>query len=261
MSYALFLLIFVVTPILLLAWLMRRHIDTRTVSWIGLLMAVALVYTTPWDNYLVASKVWWYDPDLVLGITLGWVPLEEYTFFLLQPLLTGLWTLFIGLRLPEAKAKVDNKGLRVGVTLALGLVWLASLFVLLTGWAPGNYLALILIWALPPISLQTAFGADILWNEWRRVLLGLAPAVLYLSLADALAIQSGTWTINPQRSLQVYLGSVLPLEEFIFFLVTNVLIVFSIVLLFSPQSNARLQRALRKPQVPSCPDEGEPAAS
>jgi cobalamin synthase len=36
---------------------------------------LALVYTTPWDNYLVASGIWWYDPQLVTGITLGWVPL------------------------------------------------------------------------------------------------------------------------------------------------------------------------------------------
>ena len=69
---------------------------------------------------------------------------------------------------------------------------------------------------------------------------GILPAVIYLSLADALAIQSGTWTINPARSLELYLGSVLPVEEFTFFIVTNVLIVFSIVLLCSRESHARL---------------------
>ena len=40
-------------------------------------VGMAVVYTTPWDNYLVATRVWWYDPALVTGLTLGWVPIEE----------------------------------------------------------------------------------------------------------------------------------------------------------------------------------------
>lgn len=51
---------------------------------------IALIYTTPWDNYLVASGVWFYDPARVWNIILGWVPLEEYIFFILQTILTGL---------------------------------------------------------------------------------------------------------------------------------------------------------------------------
>ena len=54
---------------------------------------VAVVYTTAWDNYLVATRVWWYDPQRVTGLTLGWVPVEEYTFFIVQTLMTGLWLL------------------------------------------------------------------------------------------------------------------------------------------------------------------------
>ena len=39
-------------------------------------VAIALLYTTPWDNYLVANRVWWYEPSLVTGIVFGWVPIE-----------------------------------------------------------------------------------------------------------------------------------------------------------------------------------------
>nr|MBP6297910.1 lycopene cyclase domain-containing protein [Anaerolineae bacterium] len=55
---------------------------------------VAVTYTTIWDNYLVYSRIWGYDRRLVTGLRLGWVPIEEYTFFILQPLMTGsllLW--------------------------------------------------------------------------------------------------------------------------------------------------------------------------
>ncbi len=56
---------------------------------------VALAYTTPWDNYLVATGVWYYDPARVWNIVLGYVPLEEYLFFVLQVTLTGLITLWL----------------------------------------------------------------------------------------------------------------------------------------------------------------------
>ena len=39
-------------------------------TWAVLLghVILALVYTTPWDNYLVANRVWWYEPALVTGL-------------------------------------------------------------------------------------------------------------------------------------------------------------------------------------------------
>ena len=51
---------------------------------------IPLIYTTPWDNYLVFKEVWNYPPQRVLGRLL-YVPYEEYAFFLLQTLITGLW--------------------------------------------------------------------------------------------------------------------------------------------------------------------------
>lgn len=94
MTYPLFLLVFLVIPIVLLAILLREKIRARW--WrtaVALTILIALVYTTPWDNYLVASGVWYYDPARVWNIILGYVPLEEYLFFILQPILTALITL------------------------------------------------------------------------------------------------------------------------------------------------------------------------
>jgi len=92
MNYLVFHLVFLVPPLLLL--LLRRRgrgrVHPREALLLGAIAAVALVYTTPWDNYLVWSGVWSYGQDRVLG-TIGYVPVEEYLFFLLQPLLAGLW--------------------------------------------------------------------------------------------------------------------------------------------------------------------------
>lgn len=242
MTYFGFLALFLGVPILLLgasAWWDRRR--GRAVPpafghrspWpvIAALALIALLYTTPWDNYLVATRVWWYDPALVAGVTLGWVPLEEYLFFLLQPLLTGLWVLFLLRRLPVPDAPLKrSRALRRASVLVTGLLWLGSLALLAGGWPPGRYLALELAWALPPIMLQLGFGADILWQHRRLVLAGILAPALYLSAADALAIGSGTWTINPASSLGILLGGRLPLEEFLFFLLTNTLLVFGLAL-------------------------------
>ncbi len=207
---------------------------------LGAHILVALVYTTPWDNYLVARGVWWYNPALVTGLTLGYVPVEEYTFFVLQTLLTGLWVLWIVRRHSEgARPFIARRGLRRWTAAALGGLWAIWLVLLMAGWRPGRYMALILVWALPPLILQAAFGADILWHYRRPVLAGLLPAVAYLSLVDAIAIGGGTWTINPDDTLGLLLGGVLPLEEFVFFVVTNTLIVFGMVLVLARESHAR----------------------
>jgi len=245
-TYAQFLLIFLVLPILLLAGAVRRRWRQRYGLVVGLHSLIALAYTTPWDNYLVATRVWWYDPGRVMGITWGWVPLEEYTFFVLQPILVGLWLIYLSSlslsSMPWRGEGMDRAALRWGATLGGGLIWLGALAVLVFGWRPGTYLGLELGWLMPPILLQLAFGADILWRYRRPVIWAIATATFYLAGADALAIRSGIWTIDPDQSLGILLGGVLPWEEFVFFALTNVLIVFGITLLLSAEGRGRAQR-------------------
>ena len=98
MTYFGFLAAFILFPILILTifgiWEERKGKslnDSKIAIAIGIHMILALLYTTPWDNYLVATGVWFYNPRLVSGIVLGYVPIEEYTFFLLETLFVGLW--------------------------------------------------------------------------------------------------------------------------------------------------------------------------
>ncbi len=250
MTYFGFLTLFLGTPLLLLAllslWDQRRALRAperlRNVShgWaLALHVLIAVLYTTPWDNYLVATRVWWYDPQLVTGITLGWVPLEEYVFFVVQTLATGAWLLLL-VRRARAEGRISAGGsrLRAASTATAALIWLISAAVLLRGLSKGTYLALELAWALPPIGLQLAFGADLLWRERRLVTLGIFIPTLYLGLADSVAIAAGTWTINPEQSTGILLID-LPLEEWVFFLLTNSLIVFGMTLLLRTESRAR----------------------
>jgi lycopene cyclase domain-containing protein len=251
-TYFGFLVGFLSVPIALLAFLIwrdrRRGVTTphalRNISgwWaIGCHILIAVAYTTPWDNYLVATGVWWYDPSLVSGITLGWVPLEEYLFFVLQTILTGMWLLWLAPRLPRRLDRRPWPGVRAAAVLAILPLWLASVALLLAGAARTGYLALILVWALPPIMLQAGFGGDILLRYRPLVLAGIAVPWLYLCAADTLALRAGTWTISPHKTLGLDVLPDLPLEEAVFFLMTNTLLVFGIVLALAEESRERLE--------------------
>ncbi|MCC6613954.1 MAG: lycopene cyclase domain-containing protein [Anaerolineae bacterium] len=211
-------------------------------------VAVAVAYTTPWDNYLVATRVWWYDRKLVTGFLLGWVPIEEYTFFVLQTLLTGSWMIWLAKHLPPETRKPRHPRLiRAGMTAAIGLIWAASVWNLVRGPQTRRYLSLTLSWALLPIMFQAAFGGDLLWQHRRLVALGIIPTTLYLGLSDSLAIESGTWKINPEKTVSVDLiKGKLPLEEGLFFLVTNTLVSLGMTLVMASESSQRVPPAVRR---------------
>lgn len=259
MTYLGFLTGFVLLPIIgLLLWLLYGQWNGNRLPYfvavpIGysffILVTLATLYTTPWDNYLVATRVWWYDPANVLGATIGWVPVEEYLFFMLQPVLGGLVLLYLfSRRQTQAESKeVDQDEPNAASFRRWSLViaysiWLASLGTLIIGEPEATYLSLELAWALPIIFLQLAFGGDILWQQRRKVITAIILLTVYLSAADGLAIQSGVWTINPEKSLGILLGGILPVEELVFFLLTNIMVAFGFVLIWSPQSLARLKR-------------------
>lgn len=91
MTYARFLGLFVVPPILFLVVRYRRTFSARGLLPMGLLLGVVYVATTPWDNLAVKWGLWGFDAERIWGIKLGYLPLEEYLFFGLQTLLVGLW--------------------------------------------------------------------------------------------------------------------------------------------------------------------------
>ena len=255
MTYFGLLATFIVPPALVLMilvprdvwhWLIKRQGQVEWLPYLAILthIVIALVYTTPWDNYLVATKVWWYNPNLVTGITLGWVPIEEYTFFVVQTMLTGLWVLALRRFVFKARPRVaPSRAIRQWGGIGVFLLWLASTLALLLGWRPGTYLTLILSWALIPVLIQFAFGADILLAEWRRLIPAIAAPTLHLWLVDALAIESSTWTIDPAQTTGIKLGP-LPMEEMLFFLMTNVIISFGITLMLSGERKQRAQAIL-----------------
>lgn len=224
-TYLSFVIAVVVVPVAVLtvALVATRRFRPAQLSGTALLAGVALVYTIPWDGQLIRIGVWTYGSTLVGR--LGVVPYEELLFIVTQTVLTGLWTTFVDR--PDGSGSITRRQ-RVGGVLAGGLVGIAGLVVLAT--PAGTYLGAILVWAAPVFALQWAFGWPILVRRGRSVALALAAPTAYLWAVDRLAIGLGLWTFSPAQTTGIALLG-LPIEEALFFLVTNAFLVQGLVLL------------------------------
>lgn len=252
MSYFNFLILFVLVPIailLVITWLDLRAgrptpgFDAKKIPLIiAVHVLIALLYTTPWDNYLVATGVWYYNPELVTGIVIGYVPIEEYTFFIVETILVGLWWWFLARRFPPLPtgdgpgvrgAFRPNRALVYWSTGFLLLAWLFFTFQFFFAGDEWNYLGIIFFWALPPIIPQFLFGADILWHYRKLVFWAIFTPGLYLSLTDIVALSATTWNISKDQTLGINFFGILPIEEVAFFFITCTLIGFGMTLMLS----------------------------
>jgi len=267
-TYFGFLLRFVLIPILIFLtialWDSRQEKQIHGFRngrplWIaiGIHVLLAVLYTTPWDNYLVATGVWYYNPDLVTGFVIGYVPIEEYTFFVMETILTGLWWWFLARR-PTLSPNPSlygrgrfkpNKTLIYLSTCILVSVWLLFTYLLFFGDAKWTYLSITLFWALPAILPQLIFGADILWHYRKLVALSILVPATYLSLVDIIALKETTWSISPSQTTDILFFGILPMEEMVFFFITNILLTFGLTLLLTTVSQERFAEIKAQIQV------------
>jgi len=222
-TYLEFHLVFVLPPMVALGVLAIYREDAwwgpRPLSGVAIVLFLAFVYTTPWDNLLIAKGVWWYGEGATAG-QLWHAPVGEYLFFLLQPVLTALW-LF---QFPT----IRDRSLRIGaarrfVGAVAGLSVSAAGYVLL-GTTASFYLGAILLWAGPILAIQWSFGWPYVWEIRRTALVALAVPTLYYWLIDRIAIGVGLWTISSEHTIGIGLLG-LPVEEALFFLTTNLFVV------------------------------------
>ncbi|APW98745.1 lycopene cyclase [Halobiforma lacisalsi AJ5] len=220
---------FVLPPILILGWLAVRRPtawrDRRAATGLVIVLFLAVAYTTPWTNHMIPEGVWWYGDGAVLG-RIWYTPLEEYLFFVLQPILTAL-VLFqfparadLPLRIPRSHRLAGSLG---------GLAITVVGWTLFAGPTSTYYLGSLLLWAGPVLAIQWAFGLTYLWRVRRPVALAVAVPTLYLCVVDRIAIEWGIWIISGSHTTGYTIGG-LPIEEGLFFLLTNVFVVQGIVL-------------------------------
>jgi len=225
LTYAQFLAVFVAPVVVALAVdrARRREPLARTAG-VGVLLVLALAYTTPWDNYLVARGVWWYGDGAVVA-RLWRAPVEEYAFIALQTVATGLWVQRLA-GTPDADFLPSRRHAAVGLlagaaVAAVGVAFLAR--------DATFYLGAVLAWAGPVLALQWAVGWRYLWARRRRFALAVVAPTLYLASVDRIAIEAGVWTLSTRYTTGIgVLG--LPVEEGAFFLATNLFVAQGLLL-------------------------------
>ena len=204
------------------------------------LLQVAVLSTLPWDSYLIRNRIWTYPPDVVLGPKLFDIPAEEVFFFFIQTFNTSLLYLLLSkstfhpqylqcdskLNQPERHAAQSLR-----VRMHYGQILLALLLVsAFSGIAIGGsctYLGLILAWAVPFLLLLWTLAYQLLLTlPWTNTVLPIVLPTIYLWIIDTLALRRGTWVIESDTKLGWHLWPGLDIEEAVFFLVTNMLIVF-----------------------------------
>ncbi|KAI9190065.1 hypothetical protein H9P43_001498 [Blastocladiella emersonii ATCC 22665] len=272
---------YITLPILAtLAVVARPFLHRMDLIKLAFLATVAFAYTTPWDNWIIAQGAWGYCPTCVVA-TVGYVPVEEYMFFVIQAVSAGILATLVflsgpsplhvlarvtfaarGRVLPEpsgrgcehasllahvasdrpilsskgqiaAPATSDNVAAR-SWTRILGVAFLSMvLAVAATQWlaigARTFYLGAILVWAVPVLIMLWWIAGPFIWAQRRRAAVAIAIPTLYLCAVDWYALGAGAWSIMPATTVGIHFFGHLPLEEALFFFVTNVLLVFGLL--------------------------------
>nr|QJQ72303.1 bi-functional lycopene cyclase/phytoene synthase [Puccinia graminis f. sp. tritici] len=238
LTYWLFHLIFTLPPTILLHLVLRPMLSSRDTFRLTFLVTMAVFYTLPWDSYIIKNKAWGY-PDWSVLFTLFEVPIEEIFFFIIQTFFaTYIYTLFTIPIIPalyilpgpndlEHRSPTVWKLLRWGPSIGFLTVSIVSWLLC----QPGHrlfYLTATGFWASPICGGLWALGGDHVIRRPYSIMISIIIPTIYLSFTDIIAIRSGTWFISPITSTGIFVAPDLPLEEFTFFGITNVLLVLGL---------------------------------
>lgn len=109
-----------------------------------------------------------------------------------------------------------------------------------------TYIAMILGWATPIIVLHWVVGRDALLRRRRELVIAITMATVYLGTADVAAIHNGVWFINPDKTVKWLTFGSFVFEEWLFFLVTNILVVQTVILLYDEELRERVFGLIRR---------------
>lgn len=218
-----------------------RGISTRLDLYrVAFLVSVAVVSTIPWDSYLIHRQIWTYPPHVIVGPKLFDIPAEELFFFVIQAYNTSILHLFLSKTvthaaylLPAQKRNPNDATrealLKHGIFAVMATAISSGAWMIAHG-GKGTYLGLILVWAGPfALLLWGLSGCMIQRLPLSATLLPIVLPTLYLWIVDTMALRRGTWVITGGTKLGIYIWRGLEVEEAVFFLATNTLVVFGLV--------------------------------
>ena len=90
-----------------------------------------------------------------------------------------------------------------------------------------TYLAVLLFIFVGSAWLEIALRTRVL-RRWKRLLLALAIPFTLFVIWDIWAIATGHWSIDPDRTVGIKMGGIIPIEELIFFVVVPLASILSL---------------------------------
>lgn len=242
-TYFSFHLTFNLPAFLLLLWLTRGRMQATHWKWIGVVGAIVLVATTPWDNWAVHHRIWDFDWSRVTPVEIPFrgvvwrLPAEEYAFFLIETVLVSMVAVLF---LPAA-GKEEGVGRKEEVSATARLFLHPSSFLLLPLLAAAsapmtlfhkpswNYLVHLLGWSAPVFAGQWALAHTAFRRNLKAIFVPALIGGTFFSLIDSVAIAAGIWIFDPAQNVGIFLGP-LPLEEILFFYLTSWLVAQSFIM-------------------------------
>ena len=236
MTYLRFHLIFNLPVLVLLAALnVPVPVTAGEGMAVGLVLLAVMVFTTPWDN-LAAKRGIWGFPREKYSLRIGYLPVEEYGFFVLQSVNVILAVRALFRFFPDWQTGQETE-IGKWTLICLGasaIPWMivAIQFRLLRRKAgPCVNYALHLAWFLPVIYIQWILAPPLFLGHAGLLALVTAAFGVYYTLADLAAVRAGTWFFDETQITGVKLARVLPWEEIAFFFLTSLLVAQSYLLL------------------------------
>ncbi len=226
--------------VLLLALNCLAPVTSREALAFGLVLIAVMVFTIPWDNLAAKWGIWGF-PREKYSLRIGYLPVEEYAFFILQGVNVMLAVRTLFYFFPGWLTGMET-GIGIGTLIFIGasvIPWAvvaAQLRWLRRRKGPCLNYALHLAWFLPVIYVQWIIAPSLFWAH--AGLLGLVTAAFgsYYTLADLAAVRAGTWFFDEQQITSTKLAGVLPWEEIAFFFLTSLLVAQSYLLLLPGES-------------------------
>jgi lycopene cyclase domain-containing protein len=201
----------------------------------GWVLLAVMIFTTPWDNLAAKWGIWGF-PREKYSLRIGYLPIEEYAFFLLQSVNVMLAVRLFFRFFPDWQTGQETE---------IGKWTLACLGISVIPWGiiawqlrwlrqkagqRVNY-AIHLAWFLPVIFAQWILAPWLFLAHTGLLALVTAAFGIYYTLADFAAVRAGTWFFDEKQITGVKLGRLLPWEEIAFFFLTSLLVAQSYLLL------------------------------
>jgi putative membrane protein len=202
---------------------------------LGLVLLAVMVFTTPWDNLAAKWGIWGF-PAEKYSWRIGYLPVEEYAFFLVQSVnvmlaVRALFRFFPDWQTGQETAIGRWTLICLGASVIPWIIVAAQCLWLRRRMGSCVNYAVHLAWFLPVIYLQWVLAPFLFLAHAGLLAMVTGAFGIYYTLADVIAVRGGTWFFDEKQITGVKLGRVLPWEEIAFFFLTSLLVAQSFLLL------------------------------